>query len=235
MRQNNNRKFILVHKKNEAGNITSLFFKPADGLDYNFTSGQYVNIKPLSVSGHGKSYTISSCPHEKIISLTIKRAGTVSSALIDSPLGETVTLEGPFGYFYPEENCGDMVMIAGGIGITPLYSIIKSKIRSKNKTALTLFYSNKRVKEAAFFEELNELKKNNPHFNVIHTLTQSDIKHPFVQEYSRINGDMLKKHLGSFKGKSYFICGSIQFVNDMWNILKESGVSESSIFTESFY
>ena len=68
----NNREFVLVNKKAEAENITSLFFRPVDGLGYQFMAGQYVNIKLPTISGHSKSYTISSTPNDKLISLTVK-------------------------------------------------------------------------------------------------------------------------------------------------------------------
>lgn len=233
--EQNNREFILVDKKNEAENITSLFFKPADSLDYPFISGQYVNIKPLSISGHGKSYTISSSPYEKLISLTIKRMGNVSSALLGLSANDKLLFDGPYGYFYPEEKCDDVVMIAGGIGVTPFYSIIKSRIKSKNKGKVLLFYSNKSLKETTFFEEFNDLAKNNPQFKVVYNLTQEKVKHPLVQEYSRINEKLLKKYLVSFKNKCFCVCGSIQFVNDLWKMLKDAGVKEENILTESFF
>ena len=126
-------------------------------------------------------------------------------------------------------------MIAGGIGVTPFYSIIKDRLNSKNKTKITLFYSNKKLKDVSFFKEFNELVKNYPQFNIVYTLTQDDTKHPTINEYSRIGEKMLKKYVVSFKKKCYYVCGSIQFVNDMWKLLKDHGVIESCIFTESFF
>jgi len=67
----NNREFILIGKKNEAENITSLLFNPLDNLEYRFIPGQYVNIKPQPIIGRSKSYTISSIPSEKTICITI--------------------------------------------------------------------------------------------------------------------------------------------------------------------
>src|ERR1035437_4020521 len=108
----NNREFILVNKKNEAESITSLFFKTAYDLDYDYLAGQYVNIKPLSDSSHSKSYTISSYPYEKLVCLTIKRIGNTSSALIDFPIGGRLIFDGPYGNFYPGEDNNGLVMIA---------------------------------------------------------------------------------------------------------------------------
>lgn len=231
----NKKEFILVGKKVEAENITSLFFSPIGWSGFNFIAGQYVNIVPPGILGHGKSYTISSVPSEKFVCLTIKRKGKVSSALIDLPLNSKIYFDGPYGYFYPEEQYTEVVMLAGGIGVTPFCSVIKDILAKGKKTKVTLFYSNQYVKDAAFFDELNEIAKKNPQIIVAHCLTQEKVKHSLVQNYSRIDEKLLRKHLASFEGKGYYVCGSIGFVNDMWKLLKTEGVVEADIFTESFF
>lgn len=231
----NNREFILISKKDEAENITSLSFRPVDNLDYKFISGQYVNIKPPSISGHGKFYTISSIPSDENIVITIKRKGEVSSAMIDLFIGDKLFFDGPYGYFYPEENSGDLVMIAGGIGITPFYSIIKNLLKSNYKNNILVFYSNKILKETLFLNELKKIEKNNLFLKVINILTQENNKTPLVQEYSRIDEKMLKKYITSVDNKSYYVCGSVSFVNDIWKMLKKIGIKEDKIFTESFF
>lgn len=233
--KSNKKEFILVSKKGEAENVTSLFFSPIGWSGFIFTAGQYVTIVPPGIIGHGKSYTISSDPSEKFVCLTIKRKGKVSSALMDLPLNSKIYFDGPYGYFYPEEKYEEVVMLAGGIGVTPFHSVIKDILARKKKTKVTLFYSNQYIKDSVFFEDLNEITKNNPQVTVVHCLTQGSSKHPAVQNYSRIDEKILKKHLVSFVGKGYYVCGSIGFVNDMWKLLKSSGVAETDIFTESFF
>jgi len=235
IQKNNMREFVLISKKNEAENITSLSFRPADNLDYKFIPGQYVNIKSQTVSGRGKSYTISSLPTEENIVITIKRNGEVSSAILDLPVGDKIFFDGPYGYFYPEENSGDLVMLAGGIGITPFYSIIKDRLKSKSKNNIMLFYSNKTLKEAPFLDELKSLEKNSLSLKVVNVLTQEDIRNPLIQEYSRIDENMLKKYIVSTNNKCYYTCGSVGFVNGIWKMLKNMGIDEGRIFTESFY
>ena len=233
--QKNNKEFILINKKNEAENITSIFFKPTDGIKYKYIPGQYVNIKPPSITGHNKSYTISSIPSDEFVCITIKRKGEVSSALIDSKVGDKLMFNGPYGYFYPEKAVGDIVIIAGSIGITPFYSFIKDTFYSKNKNNILLFYSNKKINQTPFFDELNKLSKDHPVFKIIHCLTEEKTKHPLVKEYVRINEKMLKKYIVSANNKCYYVCGSVEFVDAIWKTLKKIGVLEEFIFTESFF
>ena len=235
MQKNNTREFILVDKKEVAENVTSLYFKPTDDLEFDYIPGQYVKIKPNLPSGRGKSYTISSIPSEGLVCLTIKRKGEVSSAVIDLKIGDKLNFDGPHGHFYPEEDSKEIVMISGGIGITPFFSIIKSKIESKKFSKITLFYSNKSLKQMTFFDELNKLSKNNLNFKIVYCLTGESEKSPVVQEYSRIDETILKKHILSLENKHYYICGSIGFVEDMRKLLKTIGILEEDIFTETFY
>ncbi|MEK7463365.1 MAG: FAD-binding oxidoreductase [Patescibacteria group bacterium] len=246
MQENKSREFVLVSKKEEAENIVSLFFKSADGESFNFIAGQYVSValpalgearsaKRPSISGRSKCYTISSSPSEKLICLTVKRQGVFSSALIDTAINDKLIFGGSYGHFYPEEDCEDIVFIAGGIGVTPFFSVIKDRLNSKSKSKMTLLYSNKTISGIAFFDELNKLAENKVIDNLVYFLTQEKGKYPLVQEYSRMNKELLKKHLVFFNKRNYYLCGSIQFVNTIWKDLKESGVPEENIFTESFY
>ena len=233
--QNNKRKFKLIEKLNESDNIVSLLFQTSDNKKYKFTAGQYVDIKPTAISGHGKSYTIASAPGEKLIKLTIKSKGAVSCALIDLEIGAELELEGPYGNFYPEKEMKDVVMFAGGVGITPFYSVLKNKFESKDKSKTLLFYSNKTKSDITFFKELNLMAKNNQNLKIIYCLTQEIKPVKQIDEYTRINKTIINKHVALGGDKCYYVCGSIGFVNDIWKMLKELGVLEENIYTESFY
>jgi ferredoxin-NADP reductase len=233
--EKNKREFVLVDKKKEADEITSLFFKPLKGKEYKYIPGQYVNIKPPLTVNHVKSYTISSVPSEKLVCLTVKKKGETSSALIDLHIGDKLNFDGPYGNFYPDKASKDIVMLAGGIGITPFFSIIKSKLKTDFNGHIILFYSNKRNSRTPFLKDIIKLSKKHPNFKVIFCLTEEKTKQPSVKEYTRINKKILSKYLASIDNKCYYVCGSISFVNDIWKILKEIGVKEELIFTESFF
>ncbi|MEK9170727.1 MAG: hypothetical protein AAB789_00205, partial [Patescibacteria group bacterium] len=55
------------------------------------------------------------------------------------------------------------------------------------------------------------------------------------REFQRLNAKILKKYLKNLNNKHYFICGSIEFVNDLWKELKNNKVKEDNIRVESFY
>ena len=226
---------MLIEKKEEAENITSLFFKTVDGLKYEYLPGQYVVIKPESINGRGKSYTISSEPLEENLCITIKRKGEVSSAIIDLKVNDKIVFEGPYGNFYPKKEEKDIVILAGGIGITPFYSIIKDKLKSNFKKQMLLLFSNKSIERTPFFQDLNILSKESLNFKIIYCLTGEKTKHPLIKEYTRIDEEIIKKYTELLDNKDYYICGSVEFVNDIWKTLKNIGIREELIFTETFY
>jgi len=226
--------YIIKNKKQEAEGIVSLFLKRSDGQKLDYKAGQYLVAKPLGSELRSKAFTISSSPKEDLVCLTIKVKSGTSLALTKLNLGDKIVANGPFGHFYPENNSDELVMIAGGIGVTPFYSVIKDRLQNKQSGKMTLFYSNKTSVETAFAQELNKISTENTDFKVVHNLTQEK-PNDETRELGRLSINSVKKHLGDLKNKQYYLCGSIQFVNDIWKMLKEVGVEESVIFTEAMF
>ncbi|NCO15205.1 hypothetical protein COW77_01570 [Candidatus Wolfebacteria bacterium CG18_big_fil_WC_8_21_14_2_50_39_7] len=236
-RQNNI--FVLKQKIKEAEGVLTLKFSPVKSATLSFEPGQFALVSFLDNRAAGKirAYSISSVPQDKFLALTIKKLGAFSSALHNLKIGERMNISFPAGNFYPQESMKNIVFLAGGIGITPFYSIIKDwanrGLLSRNK--ITLFYSSKTKKEIIFFKELNKIADPSPNFKVIYLLTREKTKDKRIKKFSRLNVKTIKKQLKILKGKYFFICGPIEFVNDLWKELKKNGVKENFIKTEAFY
>jgi ferredoxin-NADP reductase len=228
------RPFILEKKHEETDDVTSLFLRTKTPEPFVFTAGQYVNISPIA-GAHGKSYTISSAPGEGLIRITIKRKGKISAALMDLAIESEIALDGPYGYFFPEEEQDSLVYIAGGIGITPFVSMLNHAAKQGIPCNATLLYSNKTKADVVFREELEKLTTTDKSLSVVHFLTRSKETAVIPVEYKRIDAKLLKKHIGGSKNKWYYICGPIQFVTDIWNMLRGMNIPEDHIFTESFF
>ncbi len=236
----NNSLYILKEKIRETGDVMTLKFLPIKEKIFSFIPGQFVNVYFLDdrCGGQGKPYSISSIPEDKFLAITVKKIGRFSGALHDLKIGEKVKISNPQGYFCLEDGMKEVVFLAGGIGITPFYSIInahfKREIDDKN---LTLFYSTKTEKDIIFLKELNDLSNNWKKLKIVYILTQEKTKIPRAKnrELGRINAKIIKKYLKDLKNKHYFICGSIEFVNDLWKELKNNKVKEDNIRVESFY
>lgn len=231
--------FVLKDKINETNDVATLKFSPVEENISPFISGQFVNVYFLDdrCGGQGKPYSISSIPGGDFLSITVKKIGKFSGALHDLKIGEKVKVSEPQGYFYPEDKINNVVFLAGGIGITPFYSIIKNCFKKQKNKNIVLFYSNKTRDDAVFLNELKDLANNWSNFKIINVFTREKAEMSGVKnlETERIGVSMIKKYLKTLNGNYYFICGSIGFVRDLWKELKENEVQEDFIKVESFY
>ena len=232
-----NKIFILKEKIKEANDIITLKFLPYKGKIFSFCAGQFIIVKLINhkLSDLSRAYTISSSPYENFLSITVKKIGKVSGALHNLKIGDKVELSDPQGFFYPQDNSKDLVFLAGGIGISPFYSIIKDYLQKKSNKKIHLFYSNKTKNDIAFFKELEKLSSMPNNLKITYFLTREKIKNSKIKEFKRISSISLKKYLTDLNKKHYLICGPIGFVNDIWKELKKIGIKENNIFTEAFY
>lgn len=229
---------VLVSKKKEAEGVITLRFKIGKNSGFSFVPGQYVIIYLKGQSGpEGKAYTISSIPGDKFLSITVKKVGKFSTALHELKIGSIVIMDGPMGYFFPEEKSEEIVFLAAGIGITPFFSVIRAYIKNNllNDKKIYLFYSNRAKESITFFDELNKFSENNKNIKIFYYLTRQEIKDKYIREFQRIDAKSIKSKLSCLDNKNYFICGPISFVSDIRKILLNEGISELNICTESFY
>jgi ferredoxin-NADP reductase len=229
--------FILKQRIKETEGVITLKFLPLKGAIFSFEPGQFVLVSFLDnrASGKIRAYSISSCPQDKFLAITVKKLGIFSSALHNLKIGEKIKTSPPQGDFYPRKSMNNLVFLAGGIGIAPFHSIIRNFYLEKSSEKITLFYSNRTKRDIVFFKELNEIARKWSSFKVIYLLTREKLKNKAFQERCRLNAKILKKYLRNLKNKNYFICGPVEFVNDLWKELKKNGVREKSIKTEAFY
>ncbi|MEK7674111.1 MAG: FAD-dependent oxidoreductase [Patescibacteria group bacterium] len=230
--------FILKEKIKETDDVISLKFIPSSGEIFTFLPGQFimVSLPNNKLPNQNKAYTISSAPGEKFLTITVKKIGVFSGALHNLKIGDKIQTSKPQGFFCLNNNIKDCIFLAGGIGITPFYSMIKSCLYSSNNDRnIYLFYSNKTKNDVVFWKELEEISLRLKNFKMIHLLTRDKNKYTEIKESQRINCDILKKYLKTLEQKHYYICGPIGFVNDLWRELKNEGAKEEEILTETFY
>jgi len=229
--------FILKEKIKEVDGVATLKFLPTKGKFFHFQAGQFVLVRFLDgrFGQTGKAYSISSSSRDKFLSITAKKAGNFSSALHKLKRGESLKISGPYGDFYPDKSMKKLVFLAGGIGIVPLFSIIRDNFLKKSPKKITLFYSSQTKKGVVFLKELNKIADERRNFKLIYFITREKPQRKKIGEYRRINVRIMKKYLEDSRGNFYFVCGPKEFVSDLRKKLKNGGVSEKFIKSESFY
>jgi ferredoxin-NADP reductase/YHS domain-containing protein len=159
----------LKEKEHLVDNVWS--FRFTTDLPLLWTPGQFIRIEIPHENpddeGTKRWFTISSTPYDSFIQITTRVTGTsFKQALAALTIGETVRLiEQPDGDFVWQESDKPIVFIAGGIGITPFYSIVKARALSGQPVPAILVY-NGRTDDLPFKSEFEEVSTRHPEFTV---------------------------------------------------------------------
>jgi NAD(P)H-flavin reductase len=243
LRKFSNRQAVLISRKKIAEETIeiTLEFK---GKDFVFKAGQYVNLirpglKRKDLRGNARPFSLTSSPNSKNkISTAFRTSGSgFKQALIKTPLKTVFAVEGPLGSFtLPKAYKRPLVFIAGGIGITPLLSMIRYATEKKLPYNITLLYSNKTTSTSAYLPELERLEKQNRNFHFVLTLTQEteDSNPDWEGEFGRINADFIKKHCGHLNHPLYYVVGTPGMVTGVRQTLLDMGAAKKDIYIEDF-
>jgi ferredoxin-NADP reductase len=215
-------------------NVKSFQFSRPKPFDYK--AGQYLIIVLADPKGSimKNPLTISSSPTEDFLEVTKKiTAGHEFSEAISSlTVGDEVQLDGPFGQFILDPTQNKIAMLSGGIGITPFRSMCRYSTDSKLKTDIFLCYGNKTSEDIVFKQEFDQMKKQNPHFNIVHTLSRQDSN--WKGHTGRIDSNMIQQEIPDYTQRLFYLCGPPGMVKAMENLLNELGIVKKQIVVEKF-
>ncbi len=213
--------------------IISIRFDRPDGFD--FIPGQYMFIT-LNIGEEDavKHFTISSSPTEpEYLEITKKLTGhDFANALAALKVGDRVQINGPFGDFAFKGEYEKIALLSGGIGITPLRSMVRYSTDRKLRTMITLLYSNRSEDDIAFREEFEEMQKQNRNLKVVHTITRPGEKWKGLT--GRISREMIQKEIQDYMERIFYISGPQKMVDDMVATLVEMKIPEDQIKQEYF-
>ena len=155
------------------------------------------------------------------------------SAFASLKPGDSVTVQGPHGDFILDEK-RPAVLVAGGIGITPLKGMAEYAADRKLGIPVRLLYSNRTTNEIAYKSELELLEQNNPKFNVLHTLTGENISKDWEGLRGRINTEYLLKSSEGLERPNYYLCGTPDMVSACFDLLHRMDVPARDVNYEVF-
>ncbi len=201
--------------------------------------GQHFDIKLTSDSGYvaQRSYSVisdSNYTNQFQFGISKITDGEVSKYLHEKlSISQNLLIRGPIGkYFNLNKTTESVILIAGGIGITPFIFYLRQK-NYKNK--ISLIYSAKNQEEFLFKKELENKNKLYENFSLIVTLTKEN-KQTWKGLDSRINSKILKKTIKNHLGikTTYFVCGGSNFVENISSKLIKIGIEYQDIKIERF-
>lgn len=148
--------------------------------------------------------------------------------------GDEVEIDGAYGHFVLEET-KPAVLVAGGIGITPLKGMLEYATDMALPIPVKLLYSNRTEAEIAYRADLDTLAKQNPHAEVIHTITRPKESPGWKGATGRIDVAMVREAAADLQEPVYYICGLPGMVEDLARGLHGSGVPAGRIRYEQFW
>lgn len=206
----------------------------------NYKPGQYINLK-LDVKndsqGRSRDFSLSSSPTENFLMITTKITSAPFKQRVASlKIGERVKMSGPFGKFVLKENLNKHhVMLSGGIGITPLRSMLKYATDKKLQLKITLIYSNRTPEEIVFRDNLESFKRSNKNLRIIHTITRpEESKMRWRGRAGRINSRMIKEFVPDLSVAEFYVVGPPNMVDSIVKILRSMKIPDKQINTEHF-
>jgi ferredoxin-NADP reductase/DMSO/TMAO reductase YedYZ heme-binding membrane subunit len=208
-------------------------------LPFDYLPGQYLNVS-LLIDGRkvNRSYTIASSPTRSgYCEITVKReaGGTASKFLHDHVrAGDVLNVSAPAGRFtFTGAEADSVVLIAGGVGITPLMSKIRYLTDRAWPGEIHLVFCVRTEADIIFREELEYLQKRHPNLHVTVTLSRAE-NDKWVGERGRISREMLARIVPDLAAQPVHFCGPEEMNQSIRQILRESGMPDEQIKFESF-
>ena len=212
--------------------------------DFPYQSGQFITlIGEVNGVKIRRAYSLCSAPNiDRYPAVTVKRVvnGLMSNHINDSyHVGQNIKVMKAMGTFttsFDVEKSRQLVLIGGGSGITPLYSIIKSTLHLEPKTEVLLVYANKSSADVIFQEELNKLSQQFKNFRWINILEHEDEMR--TADYigrpteSMVHSILERSNVNALT--HYFICGPDPMMKIIQSGLDQFGVQSEQIQIERF-
>lgn len=155
------------------------------------------------------------------------------SAFVDLKPGDEAEVDGGYGHFLLDEG-RPAVLVAGGIGITPLKGMAEYATDRRLPIEVRLVYSNRAENEIAYRPELEDLERQNPRFKVFHTLTRPAKESAWTGRTGRIDAELLTEASRGLVRPIFYACGSSGLVRETHRIASELGASNDQIRFEVF-
>ncbi|HVV10128.1 ferredoxin--NADP reductase [Amycolatopsis sp.] len=212
----------------ETADARSVVFEIAPDQEeaFRYRPGQFLTLR---VGTAARCYSLSSAPHEGTrLKVTVKRTdgGYGSNWICDNlAAGATVEVLPPAGIFTPADFDEDLLLFAGGSGITPVMSILKTALRQGNGR-IVLVYANRDEKSVIFGDELSALAREHPDRLVVQHWLESVQGLPTVEQ--------LQALARPFTGFEAFLCGPAPFMAATKQALKDLGFERKRVHLEKF-
>jgi len=236
------REFRVSRKTFASSEVVSLELEPSDGLPIgDALPGQFVviELRPTASIPWLRSYSLSARPDSRGFSISVKRevGGSASGYIHDTlVVDDVVGLSAPRGAFVLPQGDGPVVLTSAGIGVTPVLAMLEALAEEGTEREIWWLHGARNGLQHPFGETARQFLSSIPraHSVICYSSPMSmDVIGRDYDRKSRLNSDVLKS-LSLPLDAEYCICGPAEFMSDLIEFLRSSGVDRSRIHSEAF-
>ncbi|MEQ1790329.1 MAG: NO-inducible flavohemoprotein, partial [Rickettsiales bacterium] len=246
------RKFKIERKEKESSVITSFYLKPEDGGKIpTYLAGQYITVRMPTADGSTtmRNYSLSDKPGQDYFRISVKKEtgseantpkGYVSNKLHDEfEIGGTLEIGAPCGEFFLNTNDKHerpLILMAAGIGITPILSILKTAIEAMPEREIVIIHGCLNEEVQAFKSTLDELSEKHSKLTVHHRYSdqaKNNVKREGNTSTGFVDAKLIES-LAPTRHADYYFCGPKQFMVGIYHELLTWGIPASQVHFEFF-
>ena len=247
------RKFHVDRLVKETADCTSVYLKPTDNKPIcSFLPGQHLTLR-FSIPGQTKPvvrcYSLSQGPDNEEYRITVKvslppeanpnaPSGLVSTFINRQLIqGDIVDIKAPSGHFHLDtESDTPAILMAGGIGVTPMASMIENIINHQPDREVLMFYGCRNGTDHTFHSFFSQIQQQFPKIHILNFYSQPRPEDSLGVDYhfpGHVTMDIVRQALPHYSYQ-FYLCGPPPFMDSLFNGLVEAGVPESRVRFEAF-
>jgi len=228
----------LTDRQQVAQGTLALWFTPERPLA--FTAGQFASFTLPDPAAEGdkgarRTFSFASSPNDDALMIATRMtASAFKKALAAAPMGTRLEMMGPTGRFtLHQDTSRPAVFLTGGIGITPVRSIVEYATQKGLAHRIHVFYSNRTRAQAPFVADFRGWAQRNGNLKFVATLTEEAPAEPGFEQ-GPIDESLLNRHLSDLSGPIYYVVGPPGMVSAMKALLARLGIDTANVKTEDF-
>lgn len=234
-------KYEIIEINQPTSDIRELVMKPENGQRLDYNAGQYAFFRFVhsDVTSEAHPFSFSSAPaaEDETVTVMIKEDGDFTSSLDRVNIGDKVTIEGPYGNFYPDNIAQNeeqpMLLLSGGIGVTPNLSVLREEIAKNSDRRIAFIWGLAFEDDTMYLDEMKKLDEQYPNFSYHFIYSEDEVEgfpHGFVDD-DFIREEGLEPF---YDNASWHVCGPGPMLVASKGLLKEKGVTEEQSYIEEF-
>lgn len=234
-------KYEIIEINMPTPDIREIVMKPVNGNRMDYTAGQYgfFRFVDSKVTSEAHPFSFSSAPsaEKETLTVMIKEDGDFTSSLDLVDEGDKVTIEGPYGNFYPDDIAENedraMLLLSGGIGVTPNLSVLREEMAKNSDRRIAFVWGLAYEADTMYLDEMKKLADDFPNFTYHFIYSEEEVDgfpHGFVDDEF-----IAEEGLEDFyNNASWHVCGPGPMLEASKKLLDEKNVTKEQAYIEEF-